>query len=90
MHTTFDKLRAHYIPSCLEREHVSHALLAAQADLDSYDKEICRLEEILLKLKTQRVDVQNYADACRGLHAPIRRLPTEVLGQVFAYSVARR
>ncbi|KAJ7146996.1 hypothetical protein C8R44DRAFT_555857, partial [Mycena epipterygia] len=51
--------------------------------LDRYDSEIQRLQEIMAKLSSDRALVESYADVCRSIFSPVRRLPTELLIEIF-------
>ncbi|KAJ7265366.1 hypothetical protein B0H12DRAFT_974405, partial [Mycena haematopus] len=60
-------------------------------ELLRYDDEISRCEDEILKLRThmrrvesERAALKDYLVDCRGLLAPIRRMPTEVLVAIFA------
>lgn len=83
--TTLNQLRAHYSPNYSETQRIAHLLLEAELQLEKHDTEIDRLEAALLKLRSQRAHVQKNVDVCRGFHAPIRRIPSEVLAEVFAH-----
>ncbi|KAJ7265353.1 hypothetical protein B0H12DRAFT_1011459, partial [Mycena haematopus] len=60
-------------------------------ELLRYDVEISRCEDEILKFRThmgrvesERAALKDYLVGCRGLLAPIRRMPTEVLVAIFA------
>ncbi|KAJ7647980.1 hypothetical protein FB45DRAFT_734246, partial [Roridomyces roridus] len=51
--------------------------------ITQYDNEIHRLEERLDKLRAERCQLTTYVDACRALFSPVRRLPNELLENIF-------
>ncbi|KAJ7149230.1 hypothetical protein C8R43DRAFT_888252 [Mycena crocata] len=51
--------------------------------LAQYDDEIERHQKTLQDLIADRSKVQDYVDGCRTVFAPVRRLPPEILGQIF-------
>ncbi|KAJ6481893.1 hypothetical protein C8R45DRAFT_1100296 [Mycena sanguinolenta] len=52
-------------------------------ELERYDIEIERLEETLARVKSDRSLLKSYSNGCRTVFSPIRRLPTELLIEVF-------
>ncbi|KAJ6596136.1 hypothetical protein DFH09DRAFT_879442, partial [Mycena vulgaris] len=53
-------------------------------ELARYDKEIARLQALLAETISERLAFQAYADGCRSLFSPVRRVPPELLVEVFA------
>ncbi|KAJ6551161.1 hypothetical protein B0H19DRAFT_893855, partial [Mycena capillaripes] len=51
--------------------------------LGRYDAEIERLQNALDLLPVERAALASHFEACRGVFSPIRRLPTELLVQIF-------
>ncbi|KAJ7460315.1 hypothetical protein FB451DRAFT_1563383 [Mycena latifolia] len=83
-------LRSSCIP--LETSHFRSAIASSAAELARYDAEIERLEaaklqEALAQTVSERAFFQGYALGCRSLFSPIRRLPAEVLVEIFLYFV---
>ncbi|KAJ7118276.1 hypothetical protein C8R44DRAFT_625892, partial [Mycena epipterygia] len=59
-------------------------MIAALSDeLLRYDIEIASLQEKLDRLRSGRTDLQTDYDDCRNVFAPIRRLPPEILVDIF-------
>ncbi|KAJ7138087.1 hypothetical protein C8R44DRAFT_551772, partial [Mycena epipterygia] len=52
--------------------------------LAQYDVAIEGLQETLRGMLADRMKLQNYADGHRGVLAPVRRLPPEILCEIFA------
>lgn len=57
----------------------------AQRYLTLYDAEISRLDNIIAKLRQEREEYQTFMNAISSLSAPIRRMPAELLSQIFHY-----
>ncbi|KAJ7189021.1 hypothetical protein C8R46DRAFT_1341639 [Mycena filopes] len=55
----------------------------APVELARYDAEIERLREHTARLLSERATLSWYSDGCRSVAAPVRRLPTELLAQIF-------
>ncbi|KAJ7673660.1 hypothetical protein DFH06DRAFT_1172973 [Mycena polygramma] len=60
------------------------AIVSSASDLARYDDEIHAMQEALSQLISERQILQEYSDGCRSLFAPVRRLPTEILTEIFA------
>ncbi|KAJ7189067.1 hypothetical protein C8R46DRAFT_935286, partial [Mycena filopes] len=55
----------------------------APVELARYDAEIKRLEELTARLLSERATLAWYSDGCRSVVSPVRRLPTELLAEIF-------
>ncbi|KAJ7453195.1 hypothetical protein FB451DRAFT_987774, partial [Mycena latifolia] len=51
--------------------------------LTQYDVEIGRVQQTLRGIFAERRKIQAYIDGCRSVFAPIRRMPPEVLCEIF-------
>ncbi|KAJ6501218.1 hypothetical protein C8R47DRAFT_1211476 [Mycena vitilis] len=56
---------------------------APALELARYDTEIERLQKVLDKLISERCTLAEYADRCRTVLSPIRRVPTELWATIF-------
>ncbi|KAF7346751.1 F-box domain-containing protein [Mycena sanguinolenta] len=56
---------------------------ATPAELERYDAEILRQPNELDRLTLERRTLAWYADGCRSVFSPIRRLPVEILAVIF-------
>ncbi|KAJ7635456.1 hypothetical protein DFH06DRAFT_1220601 [Mycena polygramma] len=56
---------------------------AAPVELDRYDAEIAKVKTLLDGLVSDRNILATYADGCRSIFAPIRRLPMELFAKIF-------
>ncbi|KAJ7496525.1 hypothetical protein FB451DRAFT_1119374, partial [Mycena latifolia] len=62
----------------------SRAVIAeAPSELGRYDQEIHRLQDTLAVLRSDRAILESYADRRRSVLAPVRRLPAELLVEIF-------
>ncbi|KAJ7147920.1 hypothetical protein C8R43DRAFT_843757, partial [Mycena crocata] len=52
--------------------------------LTRYDIEIQKLQETLRGLLEDKASLKSYVDGCRAALSPVRRLPPEILCEVFA------
>ncbi|KAJ6461847.1 hypothetical protein C8R47DRAFT_1159098 [Mycena vitilis] len=56
---------------------------AAPVELDRYDAEIAKVQTLLDGLVSDRNILATYADGCRSIFAPIRRVLIELLAKIF-------
>ncbi|KAJ7673709.1 hypothetical protein DFH06DRAFT_1467181 [Mycena polygramma] len=75
-------LRSNALP--LDAGALQRAILDTPTELARYDVEIGRLQTVLERLVRERAALATYADRCRSVFSPIRRLPTELLAEIFA------
>ncbi|KAE9399149.1 hypothetical protein BT96DRAFT_708554 [Gymnopus androsaceus JB14] len=64
---------------------IPEALENIDADIYRYDSQIRRLHSELAILQNERTHAQNQQEAYRSLLAPVRRVPTEILQEIFAF-----
>ncbi|KAJ7655988.1 hypothetical protein DFH06DRAFT_1473737 [Mycena polygramma] len=64
--------------------HFRCIIASSTSDLARYDNEIHAMQEVLNRLISERSTLQDYSDECRGVFAPVRRLPPEILAEIFA------
>ncbi|THU78254.1 hypothetical protein K435DRAFT_700448, partial [Dendrothele bispora CBS 962.96] len=81
-----DILRSTWIPSELDVTQIEHEIANSSSDTAKYDAEIETLEGVLEELRRKKSEIQRYSDERRNLLSPIRKLPTEILGEIFAAS----
>ncbi|KAF5339254.1 hypothetical protein D9758_013326 [Tetrapyrgos nigripes] len=82
---TNENFRNMSIPSDTELYHIQSLIEDADRDLRHYDEEIERLSNTLATLKTHRDDLQRSRDRYRAFSAPQRKLPMEILGEIFSW-----
>ncbi|KAJ3859712.1 hypothetical protein EV359DRAFT_86111 [Lentinula novae-zelandiae] len=76
-------LNTNHLPSHAQRKEIETFLSEPQQELSRLETEISRVQVILDDLQSQRAEVKSYVETHRGLLAPIRRLPVEVLTEIF-------
>ncbi|KAJ7649113.1 hypothetical protein DFH06DRAFT_558040 [Mycena polygramma] len=59
------------------------ALSASTAALVQYDSQIESLQETLQHMRADRAKLQDYIEACQSVFSPVRRLPPEILSEIF-------
>jgi hypothetical protein len=52
-------------------------------ELKRYAAEIQRLEKTLAELKSDLASLESYTNGCRSMFSPLRRLPNELLVEIF-------
>ncbi|KAL0566837.1 hypothetical protein V5O48_015160 [Marasmius crinis-equi] len=65
---------------------ISQFLREAKADLDIYDRIICDLEDKITKVRAKRDSLQTYVARYSSLLSPVRRLPSEIIQEIFAFA----
>ncbi|KZP20013.1 hypothetical protein FIBSPDRAFT_1045106 [Athelia psychrophila] len=63
------------------------ALEDLQKDLDDLDRDILQTRIAYQRLLAKRNALQDYADAHKGLLGPLRRLPAEMLAEIFIHAL---
>ncbi|KAE9409837.1 hypothetical protein BT96DRAFT_459040 [Gymnopus androsaceus JB14] len=84
--TSRQRLRSLYVPNNVEASSIISMVAEADCDLARYEEEIQRLEAVLSELKKQRQDLKLHRDESQTLLSPARKLPVEVLEQVFDFA----
>ena len=79
-------LRAGLVPSAAEISSVKASIDETEEMLDTIAYELMYLEHIVVVLKYKQIALEELQDRQRAYIAPIRRLPNEVLSEIFAYS----
>ncbi|KAJ7157876.1 hypothetical protein C8R43DRAFT_369103 [Mycena crocata] len=78
-------LRSNDHPSQTLSSHSQAMVLASPSKLDLYDAEILRLRAALERAEHDRAVVSTYSHLCRSIRSPIRRLPSEMLLEIFEW-----
>ncbi|KAJ7511157.1 hypothetical protein B0H11DRAFT_867379 [Mycena galericulata] len=76
-----DLLRSHSMPP--DSSHFRSVAEASLYEIKRYDAEIARIRQVLVDLRAERATLIAYADGCRSLFSPIRRVPPEILLEIF-------
>ncbi|KAJ7737769.1 hypothetical protein DFH07DRAFT_1064682 [Mycena maculata] len=64
--------------------HLRDIIFSSTEQLGRYDEHIDALETLLKRRSAERRALKQYVDGCRGVFSPIRRLPPEILCEIFA------
>ncbi|KAF9003655.1 hypothetical protein BDQ17DRAFT_483205 [Cyathus striatus] len=75
--------RKNAIPTGADRDVAESNISYAQLEISHLDKEINRLQQSLETLKNRRYALQKFQLQEQGLFSPIRKLPAELLRQIF-------
>ncbi|KAF7288405.1 F-box domain-containing protein [Mycena chlorophos] len=78
-------LRANGLPSGATAASMRAYIDEAPAQLELYDEEMEAVQGVLKRLEMERWAVEKQAAACESAFAPVRRLPPEVLLNVFRF-----
>ncbi|THU98838.1 hypothetical protein K435DRAFT_752538, partial [Dendrothele bispora CBS 962.96] len=81
-----DILRSTWTPSESDASQIEREIANSSSDIAKYDAEIETLEGVLEELRRRKSEIQRYSDERRNLLSPIRKLPNEILGEIFAAS----
>ncbi|KAL0566571.1 hypothetical protein V5O48_015434 [Marasmius crinis-equi] len=69
-----------------DRRDITRFLGEVEVDFAVYDSIIRDLEEKISKVKVKRSSLQSYADRYRSLLCPVRRLPFELVQEIFIFA----
>ncbi|KAF5356427.1 hypothetical protein D9758_009524 [Tetrapyrgos nigripes] len=78
-----DRIRSPGSPTSSESSQLSKLISNAEQDLSDYEKDIQSVENVLLDLSKKKEELERYVDHCKSYLSPIRRLPTEIMGEIF-------
>ncbi|KAF5356419.1 hypothetical protein D9758_009525 [Tetrapyrgos nigripes] len=80
-----DRIRSPGSPTSSESSQLSKLISNAGQDRSDYEKDIQSLQNALLDLSKKKEELGRYVDHCKAYLSPIRRLPTEIMGEIFLY-----
>ncbi|KAJ7490855.1 hypothetical protein FB451DRAFT_1221262 [Mycena latifolia] len=78
-----DKLNTNYVPSHREMAQLLDLLAEPMNELARLDTQLNEMEASILQLKVTRCALKAAIDAHQALMAPLRRIPQDVLGEIF-------
>ena len=78
-------LRSGYVPDEKEKTAVLTKIEDYRLQLDSLNRDLHQMKTVMNKLKTRRSELELQINYQTGLLSPIRRLPNELLGEIFLY-----
>lgn len=76
-------LHSNYAPSATEAQHILESIAHGHSHFESLETQIQLLRKTLAGLEQRQETVKNYVSSQRSLLSPIRRIPPEILGQIF-------
>ncbi|KAJ7701449.1 hypothetical protein B0H17DRAFT_1045458 [Mycena rosella] len=79
-----DKFGTNYVPSDLEMDQLRALLVEPIAELALVDAQIDELDVLVRQLKGKRASLQTRIDVHAALMSPFRRIPQDVLGEIFS------
>lgn len=74
-------------PSGSEITFVHSVISKADARVARIDEEVTEFQEMLKHLRAERASLYRYRKRNRGILSPLRRMPSEMLGEIFALTV---
>ena len=77
------RLRSNQPPVAFECDQLTEVLSHAQRELEEYDTAIARLHSMIVSLENDKRSLNRQVHLTRSLMAPIRKLPPEILRQIF-------
>ncbi|KAJ7615226.1 hypothetical protein DFH06DRAFT_1239900 [Mycena polygramma] len=75
-------LRSNSVP--VDRSRFDVVIASSRSEVARYDTEIRRLQRLLDRIVSERAELLDHTVGCRSLFSPIRRLPTEIITEIFA------
>ncbi|KAF8636338.1 hypothetical protein AX16_010993 [Volvariella volvacea WC 439] len=76
-------LYTNHAPSSKEVEEINQLLVSPQERLMALDEELDRLNKLIDQVSSARENIRQYIDAHKALLSPIRRLPPEIITEIF-------
>jgi len=83
--STLHALRSLHIPCIHKTIQIQENIDSWLLRLSDYEKEIARMETSLDEMKRKRDEIQAYINTRKSLLSPVRKLPMEVLTQIFDF-----
>lgn len=78
-----DILRSNNLPPGSVASSFQSVIDQSPLELKRYAAEIQRLEKTLAELKSDLASLESYTNGCRSMFSPLRRLPNELLVEIF-------
>ncbi|KAJ7484550.1 hypothetical protein FB451DRAFT_1232847 [Mycena latifolia] len=76
-------LGTNYCPEDQEIAHIKTLLVEPTRRLNLLDSEIARMKQVMDKLTTERDNLGAYVEAHRALISPFRRIPLDIIQEIF-------
>lgn len=78
-------LRGNAHPSTSPTSHIVQLLGQAETDIERCDVELGRLQQLIDQLEFKKVALKSHVEGYKSLLTPIRKLPSELLREVFLF-----
>ncbi|PPQ70456.1 hypothetical protein CVT26_013903, partial [Gymnopilus dilepis] len=78
-------LNTNYVPTALDRAHIRSLLEEPKAEVEQLDNEIARLQAELDVVQADHDTLEEYIQAHYDLLSPFRRLPDDILREIFLW-----
>ncbi|KAJ7191792.1 hypothetical protein GGX14DRAFT_318829, partial [Mycena pura] len=75
------------VPSDFQTGEIHTLILGVEAEISDLDAEIVNVQRALDRLKLRRAELADFVKSHRGVVSTIRRLPSELLVEIFSYSL---
>ncbi|KAJ7186214.1 hypothetical protein GGX14DRAFT_325763, partial [Mycena pura] len=72
------------VPSDVQVNKIHSFIRSVEAKIPDLDDQIVQMQRALDRLKSQRAELKRLVEPHRGVVSTIRRLPGEVLGEIFS------
>jgi F-box-like len=82
-----DTLGTHLVPDLDDAKDIRKVVEQAETDIAVLDQEIARIHEILAHIESRRQEMCRHAEEHRGILAPVRRCPDEILSEIFIHCI---
>ncbi|KAK0218693.1 hypothetical protein IW262DRAFT_1297843 [Armillaria fumosa] len=76
--------RSDYIPSASDVHHIRESLRTIEKEVQRYDDELFHLYTLMTQREAEQRELKLNAEKCLSILAPIKRLPNEMLSEIFA------
>ncbi|KAK6996924.1 hypothetical protein R3P38DRAFT_2447328, partial [Favolaschia claudopus] len=77
------RLGTNYCPTRDEIRDIQRLIAEPTRQIDSLNEAIAHLQKALEKLEQNRTDLETYVEKHKALISPIRRIPLEILSEIF-------
>ncbi|EGN94142.1 hypothetical protein SERLA73DRAFT_78064 [Serpula lacrymans var. lacrymans S7.3] len=80
-----DKLGTNYVPSVSQVKDIKAQIAESRVSLSAKRAAIARHRKMLKQLESEEADARKYVEDCEALLTPARRMPPEVITNIFKY-----
>ncbi|KAJ7094296.1 hypothetical protein C8R44DRAFT_645311, partial [Mycena epipterygia] len=73
------------VPSDFHISAIREVIDHAETEISARDRSIARLEHEIVEIGRQRAELEDFVNKHRGVVSAMRRLPSEIMLEIFAY-----